>query len=68
MTGQALRDLDYGWGGAYLIFSGDGAYSATRRDNGRTLTAHSVPELRSLITHDFDADPVPPEAFAEEEP
>jgi hypothetical protein len=67
MTEEALRKLDYAWSGAYLIFSGEGAYSATRRDNGRTLTDESVQGLRTKVTNDFDAQPVPRDAFAEDE-
>lgn len=49
MTVEALRKLDYAWGGAYLFFSGAGVYSATRRDNGRTLIDESVQGLRTKI-------------------
>ncbi len=55
----ALRDLDHHWGSAYLIFSGDGEYSATRMDDRQVLTANSPGELRSEIIADYQARPVP---------
>jgi hypothetical protein len=58
----AIRGLDLSWGRAYLIFSGDGVYSATRRDNGRALTAESPGTLRRKIEDDFAACPVPEDA------
>lgn len=67
MTEEALCTLGHPWGGAYLIFSGEGVYSATRRDNGCTLTDESVQGPRTKITSDFDAQPIPRGAFAEED-
>jgi len=57
-----VRRLDLDWGRAYLIFSGDGVYSATRLDNGRMLTAGGAGLLRRKIELDFSACPVPDEA------
>jgi protein involved in temperature-dependent protein secretion len=55
----AMRDLDRRWGSAYVIFSGDGVYSATRMDELQVLTASSPSELRSKIIADYGARPVP---------
>ncbi|HLH58514.1 MAG TPA: hypothetical protein VKV33_05105 [Streptosporangiaceae bacterium] len=55
----ALRDLDHHWGSAYLIFSGDGEYSATRMDDRQVLTANSPGALREKIIADYEARPVP---------
>ena len=57
----AVRELDFHWGEAYVIFSGDGVYSATRLDDRRVLTAGSPDELREKIRKDYDARPVPRE-------
>jgi hypothetical protein len=61
----AVRRLDLCYGQAYLIFSGDGVYSATRRDNGQVLTAASPDDLRDKIEADVTASPVPTWAFNE---
>jgi hypothetical protein len=63
---DAMRRLDRFYGTAYLIFSGDGTYSATRLDNGEALTASSPEELRRKIEADMAASPVA--AWALEEP
>jgi hypothetical protein len=56
---RALRDLNHRWGSAYLIFSGDGEYSASRMDDLQVLTANSPGELREKIIADYGAWPVP---------
>jgi hypothetical protein len=63
---RAVRRLDLAYGRAYVIFSGDGTYSATRLDNGRTLTAGSPDELARKLEADSMADPVA--GWALEEP
>jgi hypothetical protein len=62
----AVRGLDLSWGRAYLIFSGDGVCSATRRDNGRALTAETPDTLRRKIEQDFAECPVPEDAFEDQ--
>jgi hypothetical protein len=62
---EAVRRLDRTYGTAYVIFSGDGIYSATRLDNGQALTAASPGELRRKMDADLAARPVP--AWAREE-
>ncbi len=61
----AVRRLDRSYGTAYLIFSGEGSYSATRLDTGRALLAASPEELRRKIEADMAASPVP--SWAREE-
>lgn len=55
---DAVRRLDCAYGTAYLIFSGDGTFSATRLDNGQALIASSPEELRHKIEADMAASPV----------
>ncbi len=54
-----LNDLQWNWGGAYLITGMGGHWLAQRRDDGRTLKANSPDGLRELITEDYRACPVP---------
>lgn len=61
MTAEALADLQWHWGSAYLITGAAGHWVAQRRDDGRTLTASGPGELRELITEDYQALPVPRE-------
>jgi hypothetical protein len=62
MTAEALADLQWHWGSAYLITGAAGHWVAQRRDDGRTLTARGPGELRELITEDYEARPVPRDA------
>ncbi len=62
MTGTDLTDLQYHWGGVYLITGMSGHWLAQRRDDGRTLSASGPDVLRELITEDYAARPVPREA------
>ncbi len=64
MTGtrDALADLQWNWGSAYLITGMAGHWLAQRRDDGRTLSASGPEELRELIIEDYRARPVPREA------
>jgi hypothetical protein len=62
----AVRGLDLSWGRAYLIFSGDGVYSATRRDNSLVLTAQTPGALRRKIEQDFAECPVPEDALEDQ--
>jgi hypothetical protein len=62
---DAGRRLDRSYGTAYVIFSGDGTYSATRLHNGQALVASSPEELRGKIEADLAARPVPAWALAE---
>ena len=62
MTGTDLADLQWDWGGAYLITGMSGRWLAQRRDDGQTLTAPGPEELRELITEDHGAQPVSREA------
>ena len=59
---DALADLQWNWGGAYLITGTSGHWLAQRRDNGRTLSTSGPDVLRELITEDYAARPVPREA------
>ncbi len=63
-----MRQLDFHWGGAYVIFSGDGEYSATRLDDHRVLTAGSPDELREKIRKDYETRPVPRECAEDGRP
>jgi hypothetical protein len=58
MTGTDLADLQWHWGGAYLITGAARHWLAQRRDNGRLLTASGPDELRELIQEDYEAQPV----------
>ena len=62
MTGTDLADLQWHWGGAYLITGMSGRWLAQRRDDGQTLTAPGPEELAELITEDYGARPVSREA------
>ena len=53
-----MRWLDWRWRDDYVVFSGDGEYSATRIDNFQALTAGSPDELKEKITADYTAQPV----------
>ena len=58
-TRDALADLQWNWGSAYLITGMSGHWLAQRRDDGQTLSASGPEELRELITEDYRARPVP---------
>jgi len=62
----ALRDLRWHWGEVYAIAITAGHWSATRRDNGRTLTAASADGLHDLIVADYAGQPVTPGHLAEQ--
>jgi hypothetical protein len=62
ITAEALADLQWNWGGAYLITGMSGHWLAQRRDDGQTLSASGAEELRELMTEDYRARPVPREA------
>ena len=64
MTGtrDAVADLQWNWGSAYLITGMAGHWLAQRRDDGQTLSASGPEELRELMTEDYRARPVPREA------
>lgn len=52
-SADALRDLQWHWGEAYLITGAAGHWIAHRRDNGRMLAARSPDELRELIIENY---------------
>ena len=56
---DALRDLQWHWGEAYLITGAAGHWIAHRRDNGRMLAASSPDKLRELIIEDYAGQQVP---------
>ena len=58
MTVEALEDLQWHWGSAYLITGAAGHWVAQRRDDGRTLTASRPGELRQMIIEDYEDQPV----------
>jgi hypothetical protein len=58
MAAEALEDLQWHWGLAYLITGAAGRWVAQRRDDGRTLTASTPGALRELITDDYVERPV----------
>ena len=58
-TRDALADLQWNWGSAYLITGMSGHWLAQRRDNGRTLKASGPDALRELMIEDYRARPVP---------
>jgi hypothetical protein len=62
MAAEALEDLQWHWGLAYLITGAVGHWVAQRRDDGRTLTASTPGALRDLITEDYETRPVPRDA------
>lgn len=55
---RMMRWLDWRWRDAYVCFSGDGEYSATRLDDLQVLTAGSAFELQLKIVADHHARPV----------
>lgn len=55
---DALADLQWNWGEAYLITGMGCQWLAQRRDDGQTLTAGGPEELRTLIIEDYTARPV----------
>ncbi len=57
-TAEALSDLQWNWGGAYLITGMSKHWLAQRRDNGRTLKASGPDGLRELMIGDYAARPV----------
>ncbi len=57
-TAEALADLQWNWGGAYLITGMNKHWLAQRRDNGRTLKASGPDGLRELMIEDYAARPV----------
>ena len=59
VTRDALADLQWNWGGAYLITAAGGHWVAMRRDDGQTLTASSPEELREMLAEDYRSRPVP---------
>ena len=62
MTGTDLTDLQYHWGGAYLITGMSGHWLAQGRDDGQTLSASGPDGLRELMIDDYAEQPVPREA------
>ena len=62
MTGTDLTELQWHWGGAYLITGMSGHWLAQRRDDGQTLSASGPDGLRELMAEDYPACPVPREA------
>lgn len=58
---EALKELDFDWGEAYLIGHDDKrGWWAGRRDRvGHLLTAPGPDELRAAIRADYEAKPVP---------
>ena len=61
-TRDALADLQWHWGSAYLITGAAGHWVAQRRDDMRTLAASGPDGLRELITEDYAEQPVSREA------
>ena len=61
-TRDALADLQWNWGSAYLITGMSGHWLAQRRDDGRTLSASGPDGLRELMIEDYAARPVSREA------
>lgn len=61
-TRDALADLQWNWGGAYLITGMSGHWLAQRRDDGRILAASGPEALRELMIQDYRARPVSREA------
>jgi hypothetical protein len=56
---EALAELEWHWGSAYLIANPEpGAWIAQRRDDFGTLRAASVDELWQAIRADYAARPV----------
>lgn len=56
---DALRDLQWHGGEAYLITGAAKHWIAHRRDNGRMLAACGPAELRELIIEDYAGRQVP---------
>ena len=61
-TRDALADLQWHWGSAYLITGAAGHWVAQRRDNGQMLAASGPDGLRELIIEDYAVQPVSREA------
>ncbi len=61
-TRDALADLQWNWGSAYLITGMGGQWLAQRQDDGRTLSASGPEQLRKLMLEDYAAQPVSREA------
>jgi len=58
--GEALDELRWHWGEAYVIECfGPGRWVAQRRDNKGTLRAGSSDLLDQVIRADYDREPVP---------
>ena len=57
-TRDALADLQWNWGEAYLITGMGGQWLAQRQDDERTLSASGPEELRKLMIEDYAAQPV----------
>ena len=55
---DALAELQWNWGEAYLITGAAGHWLAQRKDNGQTLTASGPEQLRTLMIEDYAARPV----------
>lgn len=60
MTGppQTLAFVAYHWGDSYLLSSVRGRWVALRRDARYFLVADSLTEFQTLITADYQANPV----------
>ena len=60
MTGEALDELRWHWGDAYLIhyFETAGKWVAQRRDSHETMSAPDPARLLDLIREDYRAHPV----------
>jgi hypothetical protein len=55
---EALADLQWHWGEAYLIRHLGGRWVAQRRDSRETISAPTAAGLGELITQDYAARPV----------
>ncbi len=58
VTRDALADLQWHWGGGYLITGAGRHWVAQRRDNGRMLSASGPDGLREMIIEDYETEPV----------
>jgi hypothetical protein len=54
-----LGNLQWHWGGAYVITGILGCWRAQRRDDGRVLTADDPEKLHDRIVEDYTGRPVP---------
>lgn len=60
MIRRELQALQYGWDEAYDIsVTGDGLWTAVRRDGKGKVEADSASELHIAIFQDYDSLPVP---------